>query len=237
MSPMTEQRTFHAPGTWSTWFPLFRPPAPVPPPPTTVIERQTLLAERDREQGRWEEEQRGYERRSVAARERLAEARALLREAETFAAECEAEALTASLNHDVRVRRLEERVRGGASEHIATFLRDVRDQLEALRGRGVLDVTERWSRRDPATLAHTHQFLSNADSVARRAAALTAAHRAAEALQLEPLDEEALLARLTVLRDAIPAIEPLLVQAADPFTPGERREIAWRLAEQQEARR
>src|SRR6185503_5861273 len=111
---VSEPRTFHAPGVLSTWFSRVRPPAPVPPPARAVPERQALLEQRDHEQVRWEEEQRGHERRCVAARERLAELRALVREAEASVSECEMEALSASLNHDIRVRRLEERVRAGA---------------------------------------------------------------------------------------------------------------------------
>ena len=123
-------------------------------------------------------------------------------------------------------------MRAGASEHIQTFCHDVRDQLEVLRGRGVVDVVERWGRRDPRTDKRSHEFMGNIDSVERRRAALVAALHAAEALQLEPLDDEAIIAHLTALRDGIPPVEPLMVEAPDPLTPGERREAQWRLAEQ-----
>jgi hypothetical protein len=158
--------------------------------------------------------------------------RVLVRDEEAFASEREAEALWASLNYDIRVRRLEERLRAGASEHIQVFCRDIRDQLEVLRGRGVVDMVERWGRRDPRTDKCTHEFIGNTDSVERRRVALGAALHAAEALQLEPLDAEAVIARLTTLRDGIPAVEPFMVEAPDPFTPGERREAQWRLEEE-----
>jgi hypothetical protein len=233
MNPLSEPRTFHAPGTLSVWFKaIFWPPSPVPPPAKTVSERQALLAEIAREQTRRETEQPDYERRRESARERLAELRALLREAEAFAVECDTEALSASLNSDVRIRRLEARLRAGASEHIEVFCRDVRDQIEVLRGRDVVGVAERWSRPNPVTGVREHRFISNIDSVERRRVALTAALRAAEALQLEPLDDEAIIARLTTLRDRIPEIEPFMVEASDPLTPGERREVQWRLAEE-----
>jgi hypothetical protein len=80
------------------------------------------------------------------------------------------------------------------------------------------------------------EFVSNVDSVERRRAALTAALQAAEALQLEPLDDAAVLARLTGLRDGVPEVEQFTREAADPLTPAERREIAWRLADQEAAR-
>lgn len=127
-------------------------------------------------------------------------------------------------------------LRAGASDHIETFLRDLGDQLDALRGRDVVGVAERWGRRDPLTGAREHRFISNAESVERRQTALVAARSAAEALQLEPLDDEAIMARLTALRDGIPAVEPFTVEAPDPFTLGERRAIEWRVAEQEATR-
>jgi hypothetical protein len=132
---------------------------------------------------------------------------------------------------------LEARLRAGASEHIAIFCRDIRDQLDVLHGPGVVGVVERGGRLDPYTGKRPpHRFLSNADSVLRRQDALLAALRAAEALQFEPLDDEAITARITALRDGIPAVEPFTVEAPDPFTPGERRAIEWRVAEQEAAR-
>src|SRR5437879_5622882 len=76
-----------------------------------------------------------------------------------------------------------------------------------------------------------HHVVSKAAAVERRRAALMAAYRAAEALETEPLDEAAVVARLTALRDSIPEREELAVEVADPLTPAERRAIEWHATE------
>ncbi len=236
----SEKTEFYAPGTVTTWFrKVFRlPPVEAERAVVTLTpaERHAKLDERERELARWNRERAPLERSVASARERLAEARALLQEAEAVVAEAEREALAASMRHDLRIRQIETQVRAGASEQIAVFRRDVRDQLEALRAQGV-QVHESWGRPNLATDRREHLVVSNAATVEQRRAALMAAYRAAEALETEPLDEAAVVERLTALRDSIPEAEAsLAVEAADPLTPAERREIEWRATEQ-EARR
>jgi hypothetical protein len=232
-----EKTTFYAPGTLTTWFKtLFRMPAtdeaeaPVVP---TLAERRAALDARERERARWAAECVALDHRVATARTDRERARVQLLQAEALLGQAETERLGACMSHDARVRRLEAQVRAGASAHLAVFLRDVRDQLEALRAQGVL-VHEHWGRPDMLTDKRAHVVGTNAASVERRRAALMAAYRAAEALELEPLDEEAVLARLTALRDEIPAAESTVAMpVADPLTPYERREIGWRQAEQE----
>src|SRR5262245_62149959 len=78
-------------------------------------------------------------------------------------------------------------------------------------------------------------YVSNGASVRRRQEALYQAIREAEAMQLQLLTGEEITTRLTMLRDSIPAVEPLLVEQGEPFTPAELREARWRAEE--EARR
>lgn len=227
---------FHGPGSFSTWFKsLLRAPTVTPPAATSVVERLALLGERDRELARWDAERPSHDRRVEGARERVTKARALLGEAETFLAQAETERLGASLDSDNRVRRLEAQLRAGASEHLAVFCRDVRDQLDVLRAASI-SVHESYGRGNPLTGDRPHRVESNAASVEARSTALMAAHRAAEALALEALDEEAVLAQLTALRDGVPAAEPLVVEGVDLLSPYERRELEWRQAEQEAQR-
>ena len=161
----------------------------------------------------------------------MAEARELLRLNEEHLSAAEGEELAASCAHDLRVSRLEARLRAGASHHLEEFCHDVRDQLEALRTRQV-DVHESWGRKDLATERRPHLIVSNLDSFGARGSALRAALAEAEALLLEAISDDEIVARLTALRDGIPEVQPLLHEVGDPLTPAERREIAW----QEEAR-
>jgi hypothetical protein len=216
---------FHAPGSLSTWFKnLFRIPPPAEPVIPDLAERRALLEERARAEEQWDADRRAHDRRVEQARERAAEARAELQEAERVLGEAENVRLGAALNHGLRVDRLAARVRAGASRHLEVFMRDVRDQLAALGEAGV-GVSEVWSRPSPIDGRREHRVFSNAASVAGRRQALVAALAAAEAMRLEPLEEETVIARLTALRDGIPAVEPHARPGADPLTPYERRQV------------
>jgi hypothetical protein len=234
-----ERQEPHEPGTVSTWFARaakFIRQTVGAAPAMDVGERCRLLEDRDREETRWTAEVQRHDRRLAAAQHHVDEARQLLRDAEQHYAAADRDRLADLATHDTRIMRVEARLRAGASEHIEIFLRDVRDQLEALRARGVLAVHESWSRPNPVDGRRAHTVSSNLESVERRRVALMAAAAAAEAMELEALTEEQVIERLTALRDGIPEITPLTIVPGPFLTGAEEREIAWREHEAEAAR-
>jgi len=204
-----------------------REPAPALVPAVTVSERLAVLDELVRVNAQHAVTVQRSTARLAEADAQVERARDLLRDAEAARAEIQREALTASGQHGVTVSRLEARLRVGASPLINSFLREIDEQVDAARARGVLQVAERPSRE----VAGEHvrgAIMSNAESVNRRLGALRRAAVVAEAMMLEAIDETELRARLEALRDGIPAIEGLLVDAAPLLTRAEQREMEWR---------
>ena len=237
---MEEPRKFHKPGEASTWFKRLitrSTPSPTPAPtiPLSLAERRALLEERIREEKRWAEGHTGRKTSLDRPRERVDERITQLRDAQAYEAQLAAEHLYASGTHDVVIGRIDRRLREGASPTLHVFLSDVTDQLEALRTQPV-EVREivgppDWDGKQATS------FFSNGDSFRRRRDALVAAKAAAEAMLLDVVPEDELVARLTALRDAVPAIEPLTVELPSPLTPAEVRAAQWRAAEAAESKR
>jgi hypothetical protein len=203
-----------------------REPAPALVPAATLTERQAVLDELARVNAQHAADVQRSTTRLAEADAQIERARALLRDAEAARAEIQCEALTASGQHGVTISRLEARLRVGASPLIDSFLREIDEQVDLARAGGVLQVAERPSR----VVAGEHvrgAIMSNVESVTRRLAALHRSRETAEAMKLEAIDEPELRARLEALRDGIPAIEGLLVDAAPILTRAEQRETAW----------
>ena len=229
--PMQERQKFYRPGELSTWFKrvFTRSSTPPPAPASSPEERSALLSQRDRERARWTEESARRHTTLNRARTSVAELRALLRDAEAHEAQLAGELTAGSGSADLRIARLERRLREGASESLHTFIHDVVDQLAALRAQSV-EIRE---IEGPPDFAGRRQrtVSSNAASFERRRVALVAAKAAAEAMLLEILPEDEIVARLTALRDQIPEVDPLVIEMPVPLTPYEVRAAQWRAEE------
>jgi hypothetical protein len=195
-------------------------------PATSLEERREVLAQIERERAQHAEGARRIAARRAAADDQLAHARTLLRDAEVQSAELQVEEMAASGNHAVAVQRLEARLRVGASSLIDSFLREIEEQVDVARSRGVLQIAERLGREVSGERV-PGGFVSNSESVNRRIGALRHAAVVAEAMKLEAIDEAELRARLEKIRDEIPAIEGLLVDQPPLLTRGEQRVVAW----------
>jgi septation ring formation regulator EzrA len=215
--------------TLSTFFRKMtaREPAPAPVPAVTLTERRAVLDELTRVNAHHASAVQRSTAQLAEADAQIERARDLLRDAEVARAEIQREALTASGQHGVTVSRLEARLRVGAPEILNVFIAEIAEQEDAARARGVLQTDER-PGREIAGAQVPGQFFSNAGSITKRLEALRHARRIAEDLKLAAIPEPELRARLEKIRDEIPVIEGLLVDAAPLLTRAEQRELEWR---------
>jgi hypothetical protein len=174
-------------------------PQSVPDREDLARQRATSLASRD---------ERGRERS-----EREAQIRARIADAERAAAVAGAELVAvvaehtmAGLAEDREVRRLELELRDSADGRIGDFVREIRDELEAVRRTGVV-VHE---TKNPFT--EGRRLSSNGESVNARLVALQEALRQAEELELLALAADDVAARLDSLRASLPEAEGLEIE-------------------------
>ena len=186
----------------------------------------------------------------AAARRQLEE-----HEAELAQAEADAFSLSVSLDHEIAVR--ERALRATAHPAIENFLTDARARANAARSKVV---SGGFTTRRETLTGRILQVAgpSNAASVERVRAALLAAIREVEALQLSATPDAEIEARVAALRADLhvserpeviagqPAswldetkiefsdgeIDPVLIEVGPVLTPSEQREARWRLEEE-----
>jgi hypothetical protein len=168
---------------------------------------------------------------SARIREQLAAAETRERSAGLALAE-------AAGNHDAAVIGHERFLRETADPLIDEVLVFLRDQLDGLQRRGVLQMTERVSGpRNPITLLRPRQTFTNVESIQARRLAIMAAITIWEGNRLAAIDPLELRAWAEALPVSLPAIDESVATPIEPLlTVAEARELEWRAAEK-EARR
>lgn len=187
-----------------------REEAPHPLDPDALLARRQALVARRRELAEAGEEAgsalserlRPIEERKTGLRERASELRRQL-------AEAEAEALGAEISHfaensarERAARVLEVELRESADPRVLAFIRELQDELAALRLKGPT------SYAGPANpYSDLRRHYSNYESLVGRLDALQGAIAAAESLMLAALTAEEVEARLGALRVGLPEVE------------------------------
>jgi hypothetical protein len=145
-------------------------------------------------------------------------------------------AMTAGLQFDVQDGSLARQLRATADPKIRALKWRLMARADAART--ATRTISQPGPLDPVTMQRAEIWGTNAPENARVLAAALAAGRLLDELELEILEDDALVARLAAIEATVPAPTDAVPTTHMPeMTPGESREFGWRMQREQEARR
>lgn len=208
-------------------------PALAPPAVATLEDRRARVVALERERIAWGERRERLQGDLSRARADCAKIRAELAQAEVRARAAEISLANANGDHDAAVIGHERFLRATAPGLVDEVLIFLRDQLDGLRRRGVLQVSEYFGPRNVLTLRRPRTTFTNGESIEKRGQAIRTAMAEWEACRLLAIDPAELQARAEALPAALPMYDETVEVPATPLlTVAESRELTWRLAEE-----
>lgn len=232
----TEGPAVYEAGTLAPTFlpnPTSKNPAEAEPVTATTAERRDDVAALEAERAAWAERHGRLRDDLSRAHAEAARIRAQLAAAESRERDAALAIASAKADHEAVVIPLECKLRKTAAPLIDKVQLWLRDQLDALRRRGVMQTAERFGPRNVLTLRRPRTVFSNAESIEQRRLAIQAALVTWEGYRLAAIEPEELQARSEALPASLPAADGSIEAPIEPMlTNAETRELAWRLGEE-----